>query len=42
MEQLSLFNDDYKMRKKRESLSRTVDTIRAQLGTDAIKRGSHG
>jgi len=41
LEQLSLFDNDYKIRKKRESLSRTVDTIRDKLGIDAIRRGSH-
>ena len=39
-EQMLLFDEGGKLRKKREILSRTVDIIRDKLGDDAIKRGS--
>ena len=39
-EQMLLFDEGGQKRKKRESLSRTVDIIRDKLGRDAIKRGS--
>lgn len=39
-EQMVLFDEGGKKRKKRESLSRTVDIIRDKLGSDAIGRAS--
>ncbi len=39
-EQMLLFDESGKQRKKREILSRTVDIIRSKLGDDVIKRGS--